>query len=45
MKYNFSPIEHLNYDSQGILVPTNTFSSDFKEDIMNYFKDRKEDDN
>ena len=45
MKYNFSPIEHLNYDNQGILVPTNIFSSDFKEDIMNYFKDRKEDDN
>jgi len=45
MKYNFSPIEHLHYDNQGILVPTNIFSSDFKEDIMNYFKDRKEDDN
>ena len=45
MKYNFSPTEHLNYDNQGILVPTNIFSSDFKEDIMNYFKDRKEDDN
>jgi hypothetical protein len=44
MKYNYSPIEHLTYDKQGILIPTQTFPSDFKEDIMNYFRERKEDD-
>ena len=43
MKYNYSPIEHLTYDKQGILIPTETFPFDFKEDIMNYFKERKED--
>jgi len=43
MKHNYSPIEHLTYDKQGILIPTETFPSDFKEDIMNYFRERKED--
>ena len=44
MKHQFSPIEHLSYDNQGILVPTDLFPSDFKEDIMDYFRERKEDD-
>lgn len=43
MKHNYSPIEHLTYDKQGILIPTETFPFDFKEDIMNYFRERKED--
>jgi|LakMenEpi03Aug12_release.lakeMendotaPanAssembly.Ray.scaffolds.fasta_scaffold191133_2 hypothetical protein len=43
MKHNFSPIQHLTYDSVGLLVPTETFSAEFKKDIMNYFGDRKED--
>ena len=43
MKHNFSPIHHLTHDSSGLLVPTETFSLDFKKDIMNYFCDRKED--
>ena len=43
MKHNFSPVEHLTYNNQGILIPTKLFSSDFKEDIMNYFIERKED--
>ena len=43
MNHNFSPINHLTYDDKGILVPTNLFSSEFKEDIMNYFRERKED--
>ena len=43
MKHKFSPIEHLTYDSQGILIPTNSFPQGFKEDIMNYFNERKED--
>ena len=43
MKHNYSPIEHLTNDKQGILIPTETFPFDFKEDIMNYFRERKED--
>ena len=43
MKHNYSPVEHLTYDNIGILIPTKNFSEEFKEDIMNYFKERKED--
>jgi hypothetical protein len=43
MKHQFSPAKHLTYDSNGILVPTNAFSEEFKQDILNYFKERKED--
>lgn len=43
MKHSYSPEKHLTYDSKGILIPTKDFSSDFKEDIINYFKERKED--
>ena len=39
----FSPIKHLTYDDFGILIPTEEFSSEFKEDMMNYFRERKED--
>ena len=28
----------------GVIIPNNGFSLDFKNDIMNYFKERKEDD-
>ena len=44
MKHQFSPREHLMYDANGILVPSATFSKEFKEDIMTYFRERKEDD-
>jgi hypothetical protein len=44
MKHQYSPNLHLTYDASGILIPTDDFSSDFKQDIMNYFKERKEDD-
>ena len=44
MKHQFSPREHLMYDASGILVPSATFSKEFKEDIMTYFRERKEDD-
>jgi hypothetical protein len=43
MEHKFSPINHITYDNRRILIPTNTFSEQFKEDIMNYFKERKED--
>lgn len=43
INHNFSPKQHLKYDRQGILVPTAKFSEEFKDDIMNYFRERKED--
>jgi hypothetical protein len=44
IKHNYSPIIHLKYDENGILVPTDKFTENFKNDILNYFKERKEDD-
>lgn len=40
----YSPIKHLKYNDDGILIPTDFFSEEFKNDIMKYFKERKEDD-
>jgi hypothetical protein len=42
--YQYSPIKHLSYDSNGILIPSREFSEEFKDAIMNYFRERKEDD-
>ena len=43
MKHLYSPIKHLKYNETGILIPTELFTKDFKNDIMTYFKERKED--
>jgi hypothetical protein len=43
IKHNYSPYIDLSYDSLGIIIPTEHFSNEFKEDIMNYFRERKED--
>lgn len=43
INHQYSPIQHLTYDDIGILIPTKLFSKEFKKDIMQYFKDRKED--
>jgi hypothetical protein len=43
MNHSFSPIKHITYDNNGILVPTVEFLEEFKSDIMNYFRERKED--
>ena len=45
MNHQYSPYNHLIYDKIGILIPTESFSQEFKNDILNYFKERKEDDN
>jgi hypothetical protein len=42
-KHNYSPLIHVTYDEKGIIIPTNLFTNQFKEDIMNYFRERKED--
>ena len=44
MKYDYSPITNISYNEKGIIIPTNNFSDEFKNDIFNYFKERKEDD-
>ena len=43
MNYKFSHYSHITYDSSGIIIPTNYFSLEFKDEIYNYFKERKED--
>ena len=43
MDHKYSPKDHVVYNKKGILVPTNFFSQEFKDDILNYFKERKED--
>ena len=43
IKHQFSPSLHLTYGPSGILIPTAEFSEEFKNDIMDYFKERKED--
>lgn len=43
MNHKYSPITDLTYDKKGILIPTEQFSDEFKEDILNYFRERKED--
>jgi len=44
VKHGYSPLKHLTTDASGILIPTEEFTEAFKFDIMNYFKERKEDD-
>jgi hypothetical protein len=44
MKYNYMPTTDITYDKTGIIIPTETFPPEFKQDIMNYFLERKEDD-
>ncbi len=44
IKHKYSPEEHVTYDKKGILVPTKNMSYSFAQDIMNYFRERKEDD-
>jgi len=43
VKHNYSPKENLNKDSKGILIPSNNFPDKLKEEILQYFKDRNED--
>jgi hypothetical protein len=43
IKYQYSPDNNVTYDCSGILIPTQNFDEDFKNEIMNYFQERKED--
>ena len=43
-KYKYNPLLHIEHDSNGVIIPTNEFKYEFLEDILNYFRERKEDD-
>lgn len=43
VKHKYSPYIDIAYDKNGLLIPTEQFSEEFKKDIMNYFIERKED--
>ena len=43
LKYDYNPVMHVKYNKQGIIVPTNAFPQEFKDDIMSYFLERNED--
>lgn len=43
IKHNYSPILHLKYNNESVLIPNENFSEKFKNDIMKYFGERKED--
>jgi hypothetical protein len=44
IKHQYSPINDITYDSNGILIPTKKINIEFINDILNYFQERKEDD-
>ena len=43
VKHQFSPYTHISHDDIGIIIPTQNFSEEFKQDVYNYFKSRNED--
>jgi len=43
VKHKYSPYNDITHDSNGLLIPTVHFPEEFKKDIMNYFRERKED--
>ena len=42
-KYNYNHKEFIKLDDDGLMIPTNIFPEDFKEDIYNFFSERNED--
>jgi hypothetical protein len=43
LKYDYDPIKHLTYDDNGILIPTDNMTIEFLNDILQYFKERNDD--
>ena len=43
LRYNYSPSIHISYDENGIMVPSKDFPKEFLDEIMQYFKQRNED--
>jgi hypothetical protein len=43
LKHNYDPSTFIKYDSNGVLIPTEFFPQKLADEIMNYFKERNED--
>jgi hypothetical protein len=43
VRHNFDPELHLDYNKDGIIVPSKSFPDQFKQDILSYFAERNED--
>jgi len=43
LKYGYNPELHITSDNNGIIIPTDEFPEGLKADIMNYFRERNED--
>jgi hypothetical protein len=44
IKYKYSPFSFITKDINGVIIPTSLFPNEFKQEICNYFWERKEDD-
>ena len=43
IKYKYNPTTFIKHNEYGLIVPTENFQQEFINDIMDYFKDRNED--
>jgi hypothetical protein len=43
IEHDYSPVKHIAYDDQGIIVPTTECPKQLLDDIMGYFGSRNED--
>ena len=43
IKHQFSPYKHMTYDDKGLIIPSKDCPQEFLNDILDYFKNRNED--
>jgi len=43
LKYNYDPMKYMKYNENGVIIPTDDLDHDFINDILDYFKQRNED--
>ena len=43
IKYQYNPYTFIKHDDRGLIIPTEHFKKEFLKDIMDYFKNRNED--
>jgi hypothetical protein len=43
IKHQFSPYKHITYDDKGLIIPSKDCPQEFLNDILDYFKNRNED--
>jgi hypothetical protein len=44
VNHKYSPILHIQKDSNGLIIPTKEFSKELQQEIFDYFASRNEDD-